>query len=83
MPYLFSSILPGIKTYVILRHQNQNQSFTLYRTRYLFVVSVIRVGFNIVYGILYEQCEYIYPVDCVETYLYNDPHCSRLLAAAW
>ena len=25
----------------------------------------------------------IYSVDYVETHLYNDPHCSRLLAAAW
>jgi len=34
-------------------------------------------------GILYEQCEYIYPVDYVETHLYNDPLLGSLLAAAW
>ena len=42
-----------------------------------------RVGFNIVYRVLYEQCEYIYPVDYVETHLYNDPLLGSLLAAAW
>jgi len=47
-------------------------------------VRALRVGFNIVYiQSVYEQCEYIYPVDYVETHLYNDPLLGSLLAAAW